>query len=397
MNKYIALLLALVLLASATTHFSETFSEGWEDRWIVSTNKQEEGTAGKFILGASLLGEEQGLKTSEDARFYSISAAFDEFSNEGQDLVFQFSISHSQSIDCGGGYIKLLPPGFDQENFNGETPYHIMFGPDICGATKRTHVILSKGGENHLVNKEVRCESDVFTHVYTLVIHPDNTYDVKIDGEVKQTGTIEDDWDILPPKTIPDPNESKPSDWVDEKMIPDPEDVKPADWDDEPMEIADPEAVKPEDWDDDLDGDWVAPTIPNPEYKGEWRPRMIENPEYKGEWVHPEIDNPEYKPDPTLYQYTFGGVGIEIWQVKAGTVFDNILVTDSVEEAEAAATAILAVQASEKEVKKAQDEAEAEQRRIEAEAAEAAAAAAEAEAAETVDEPVAEPEVKEDL
>jgi len=63
---------------------------------------------------------------------------------------------------------------------------------------------------------------------------------------------------------------------------------------------------------------------------------MIENPAYKGPWVHPQIPNPEYKADPTLYEYkSFGAVGLEIWQVKSGTVFDNILVTDSIDEANA--------------------------------------------------------------
>lgn len=101
------------------------------------------------------------------------------------------------------------------------------------------------------------------------------------------------------------------------------------------MQIEDPDAEKPEDWDDDLDGEWEAPTIDNPEYKGEWKPKQIDNPDYEGPWVHPMIDNPDYEADDTLYLYKdIGGVGIELWQVKSGTIFDNILVTDSVEEAE---------------------------------------------------------------
>lgn len=47
--------------------------------------------------------------------------------------------------------------GFDinQKNFYGETPYNVMFGPDICGPTKRVHVILTKNGINHLIKKEI--------------------------------------------------------------------------------------------------------------------------------------------------------------------------------------------------------------------------------------------------
>lgn len=70
----------------------------------------------------------------------------------------------------------------------------------------------------------------------------------------------------MPPKKIKDPNQSKPDDWDDKPTIPDPEDKKPEDWD-KPEHIPDPEATKPEDWDDEMDGEWEAPMIDNPEYK----------------------------------------------------------------------------------------------------------------------------------
>jgi len=34
--------------------------------------------------------------------------------------------------------------------------------------------------------------------------------------------------------------------------------------DDEPDFVPDPEASKPDDWDEEEDGEWEAPTIPNP-------------------------------------------------------------------------------------------------------------------------------------
>lgn len=33
-------------------------------------------------------------------------------------------------------------------------------------------------------------------------------------------------------------------------------------------------ALQPEDWDDEEDGEWTAPTIPNPEYKGPWKQKV---------------------------------------------------------------------------------------------------------------------------
>ena len=53
-----------------------------------------------------------------------------------------------------------------------------------------------------------------------------------------------------------------------------------------------------------------------------------------GPWVHPEIDNPDYQEDPNLHVFKdIGAVGFELWQVKAGSIFDNILVSDSIDDA----------------------------------------------------------------
>jgi len=360
--KTISIVLLLAAQALATVYFSETFSGDWESRWVKSKSKESEGTQGpwkvshgKFYNDAE---EDKGLQTGTDARFYQISAKFSPFSNKGKKLIVQYSVKHEQNIDCGGGYLKLLPSGTDQANFDGNKDYYIMFGPDICGSsTKRTHLIFTNKGRNHLIKKEIRVESDELTHLYTLIVNPDNTYQVNIDGKEAAAGSIKDDFDILPPKEIPDPAAKKPSDWVDERQIPDPTDVKPSDWDSVPREIKDPDARKPEDWDDELDGVWEAPMTPNPDYKGEWRARMIDNPAYKGEWVHPKVANPDYHDDDTLYQFSDIGVfGIEVWQVKAGTIFDNIIVTDDAAEAEKWAAKTVKTQDGEKQMKDKADE-----------------------------------------
>lgn len=348
-------------------YFDDDFTkDGWDSRWVVSNWKKADGTAGTWDLSAGTYhtdaNAEKGLHTTTDARFYAISTKLAKpFSNKDNTLVIQFSVKHQQNIDCGGGYLKLLPAGLDQSTFNGDAAYNIMFGPDICGAGHRiVHFILNKRGENRLIKRNVNAENDEFTHTYTAVLNKDNTYAIYIDGEKKQDGKIEDDWNILPPKEINDPSQSKPADWVDDAMMDDPEDKKPADWDSIPAEIADPDAKKPEDWDDDLDGAWEAPKIPNPAYKGVWRAKRISNPAYKGPWVHPQIPNPEYKPDATLYEFDSNAfLGIEIWQVKAGTIFDNFLVTDDLDLALERAKALNKVREGEQAAKKVADEAKA--------------------------------------
>ncbi|CDY42362.1 BnaA09g15970D [Brassica napus] len=278
---------------------------------------------------------DKGIQTSEDYRFYAISAEFPEFSNKDKTLVFQFSVKHEQKLDCGGGYMKLLSGDVDQKKFGGDTPYSIMFGPDICGySTKKVHAILTYNDANHLIKKDVPCETDQLTHVYTFILRPDATYSILIDNVEKQTGSLYSDWDLLPAKKIKDPSAKKPEDWDDKEYIPDPEDTKPAGYDDIPKEIPDTDAKKPEDWDDEEDGEWTAPTIPNPEYNGEWKPKQIKNPNYKGKWKAPMIDNPEFKDDPELYVFPkLKYVGVELWQVKSGSLFDNVLVCDDPEYA----------------------------------------------------------------
>ncbi|KAL7739557.1 hypothetical protein ACLKA6_008682 [Drosophila palustris] len=357
--KAIVLLLTIGFL-NAEVFFEEKFdNDNWKEEWIYSKHPGKE--FGKFVHSAGSFYNDaeadKGIQTSQDARFYALSKKFDGFSNKDKPLVVQFSVKHEQNIDCGGGYVKLFDCSLDQTDMHGESPYEIMFGPDICGpGTKKVHVILSYKGKNHLINKDIRCKDDVYTHFYTLIVKPDNTYEVLIDNEKVESGNLEDDWDFLAPKKIKDPNAKKPEDWDDKATIPDPDDKKPEDWD-KPEHIPDPDATKPEDWDDEMDGEWEPPMVDNPEYKGEWQPKQLDNPNYKGAWEHPEIDNPEYSADDNLYlRNEICTLGFDLWQVKSGTIFDNVLITDDIELASKVAAEVKDTQAGEKKMKELQDE-----------------------------------------
>merc|ERR1712072_722568 len=139
-------------------------------------------------------------------------------------------------------------------------------------------------------------DKDEFTHLYTLVLEKDGSYEVFLDQDSKAQGNIVDGWDF------PD------------KEIKDPEVAKPEDYDDIPAEIPDPEAEQPEDWDAEEDGEWKAP--------------MVDNPDYKGPWEHPLIPNKDYAPETYAKYKDLTTVGFELWTVNGGSIFDNILVTD---------------------------------------------------------------------
>merc|ERR1712003_599229 len=281
--------------------------------------------------------EDKGLQTAEDSKFFGISASFDSFSNEGKELIVQYQAKYEKDIECGGGYMKLGPKMDDATTFGDPTPYNIMFGPDKCGYTKRTHLIFNYKGKNVLKKSDLsyKQENDGTSHLYRLIVKPDNTARVEIDEEKIYEGSIKDDWEVLKPKEIPDPEDKKPDDWSDESMIDDPEDKKPDDWVEE-KRIVDDEAKKPDDWDDEEDGEWEAPMEDNPAYKGDWYGKRISNPAYKGVWEAKKIANPEYEDDNEVYKYDdFGFLGFDLWQVKGGSIFDNVIITDDIVEADA--------------------------------------------------------------
>lgn len=339
--------LALALFAlcgvAAEVYFEEDFSGDWEKTWTLGKSAGKEMGKWQVSPGKWFVDEEvnKGLQVTEDMRFHSISAKMPKVaSSKGKDIVVQFSakVENHQYAFCGGGYIKLLPDGLKQETFGGDDEYHIMFGPDLCGYdVSHIHAIFNHKGQNLLKSEKVSLEysdKNEYTHLYTLHVKPDGTYEIFFDLESKASGKLVDDWDF-PKPTIDDPDDKKPSDWVDETEIDDPEDKKPEGYDDIPAQIADPDATKPEDWDDEDDGEWEPPLIDNPDFKGEWVAKKIENPAYKGEWNPKQIPNKDYEEGVQLAAFDSVYVGYELWIVNNGTIFDNILVTDDIEYAKA--------------------------------------------------------------
>merc|ERR1712147_337426 len=199
-------------------------------------------------------------------------------------------------------------------------------------------------------------ENDGTSHLYRMTLKSDNTVKVEVDQTEIYSGSMKDDWELLKPKGIDDPEDKKPSDWVEDSMMDDPEDKKPDDWVTE-KRIVDAEAKKPDDWDDEEDGEWEAPMKDNPDYKGDWSAKRISNPEYKGVWEAKKIDNPEFVDDDAVYKFAeFGFIGFDLWQVKAETIFDNIIITDDVAEADAFAGKWKTLSEAEKAKKKEEDD-----------------------------------------
>jgi len=357
------------------TVFYDSFDEDFDGRWIVSQSSDYGGT---WKHAKSEGHEDYGLLVSQPAKKYGIAVDLPEkVDPKDGSVVLQYDLRLQSGLECGGAYLKFLQPqeaGWTANDFNNESPYSIMFGPDKCGATNKVHFIFrhknpnsGKYVEHHLKNPPSPA-GDKLSHVYTAVIYPNNTLKLLIDGEEKKTADLlSEDFEpaVIPPKTIPDPEDKKPEDWDDRAKIPDPDATKPDDWDedapreiedleaekpegwldDEPDEVDDPDAVKPEDWDDEEDGEWEPPkttnpkceeapgcgewkrpTKKNPAYKGKWRAPVIDNPAYQGIWAPKEIANPDYFELEKPNLEAVAAIGIEIWTMQDGILFDNILV-----------------------------------------------------------------------
>jgi len=95
----------------------------------------------------------------------------------------------------------------------------------------------------------------------------------------------------------------------------------------------------------------------NEAFKGEWYVKRISNPAYKGNWEAKKIDNPEYEDDNEVYKFAdFGFVGFDLWQVKGGSIFDNVIICDDTAEADAFAAKWKALSEHEKAEKAKEDE-----------------------------------------
>lgn len=287
---------------------------------------------GRWKIHSGKYNKDPGLTTSQDEKHYTVSAHFMPFTNEGEELYIQYEVTLFQKdLRCGGAYMKIGPTMEEPRTFGDETPFNIMFGPDRCHQLGRTHLVFQYDGRSVPKKYDIGWKQDpqFRNTLYRLAIFPNNTARVDIDMEKRYLGDMRNDWEIIEPKRIPDPDDEMPLDWHVEPMIDDATDKKPASWTDA-QRIPDMDAKPPADWDEDVDGKWLRPQKDNPEWRGPWHVRRIHNPEYKGFWEPRLMPNPEYVPNDKVYLWeNFGYVGFDLWQVFAGTMFDNIIITSN--------------------------------------------------------------------
>jgi len=377
---------------SGKYYIAETFdSKDALDGWTLSKADKEgvESEISKYngrwaveqvSEGFALTGD-LGMVLKDKARHSAISHLLAEpYVFEGNPFVVQYEVNFQNGIECGGAYLKLLTHSDDLNlaEFHDKSSYTIMFGPDKCGEDYKLHFIFRHKNpvtgefeEKHAKKPTADLKAyytDKSTHLYTLVVNPDNSFAIYVDQKLVNSGNLLSDVEpaVNPPAEIEDADDRKPEDWDEREYISDPTATKPEDWDedapakipdpdaempsdwleDEPQYIDDPDSVIPEDWDEEMDGEWEAPKVDNPKCEsasgcGVWEPPSISNPEYKGKWKAPKIKNPAYQgiwsprmiPNPGFFEdnepykmTAIGAVGFELWSMSDNIYFDNVLI-----------------------------------------------------------------------
>lgn len=358
--------------------------------WVPSTADKSDGTPylGNWLLRPSRIygayENDNALTMDTEAAFYAISKKIPQLlDNKNHDLVVQYEVKFLEPMSCGGAYVKLLAEGLDLAHFNDNWPFEIMFGPDICGSENKIYFIIKKKVGDKVIESKLRtppmARNNQLSNLYTLVVRKNLDVELRINGEVAKAGNVLNTPNFMePPLTVPelipdrdavkpqdwddrryilDPNAKKPADWEENHgvmWIPNPDVVKPPGWNDDENEreyIRNPDAIKPAEWDDEEDGEWrapmirnlkclhgcgkwEAPKIVNPNYVGEWTPPAIENPDYQGDWKPPMIKNPNFNAHLVNHITPVDAIGIEVWSMHSGVLFNNIYMGNSVKEAE---------------------------------------------------------------
>lgn len=369
--------------------------EEFYKNWVVSTGVNSDGKkhTGNWTLEAAEIlpgfKDDYALLLSANQEASAIARKLDPpINNVNKTLVVQYEVQLQKPMNCGGMYLKLLPENAEgYENFTNTSPYRIMFGPDLCGAiTNKVHFIIHRyGAEHQLVNAPFPAEPDFKSNLYTLILHPNQDFEIRVNGVVRRAGSLLDDEMFEPPLqgplTVPDPEDEVPEDWDSRRLIPDPKETekpkdwydtenaliynpharKPANWNEsKPLFIKDTSRPKPKTWNDETDGEWPGMVKLNPECEnldfskgegcGEWQRPLIRNPHYQKEWKQPLVPNPNFmgeynrktienvhrinSTNVTDLDGTIGAVGFELFTSSALVLFDNLYIGHSIIDAE---------------------------------------------------------------
>lgn len=328
-------------LPSCDYFFYENFTDNYVNkRWSMSM-KENYNSKWKldYLYQVSTRTGERGMITTEKGKSHLVGTKFNETLSikENESLIFQFESRNQIVMGCTSFLMRIHTSNtYNPREETNSTEKFLEFGPDFCenkGSVINFYSNIDGKLQKHKLRHNITSPFDDISHLYTLILRYDNSFEYLVDQKSLFKGSIGNSFIpyVYEPEFIDDPNDLKPSDWEDEELIPDPKIKKPDEWnDDEPEYIIDPLKKHPPDgWlledkefiknpNFDLSrrhftnekslpliknpkcvsapgcGPYNPPKIKNPKYKGKWIQPMIKNPKYKGHWAPRQIKNENY-------------------------------------------------------------------------------------------------------
>ncbi|CAK9293995.1 unnamed protein product [Gordionus sp. m RMFG-2023] len=212
-------------------YFSETFENlvEYNAKWVKSQSfKLIDGKKYKYdgvwgLENAIKNGhvEDNGLLMKVRSKHYAISTPlFQPFQFDIYPFMLQYEVKFQKLVKCSGAYVKLISrrPDLNLLLFNASTPYTLMFGPDLCGNDPKLHFVIGYRDPLNGIWEERHCKrsahslisyfpttghdsespastsNSTLTRLFTLILKPDSTFMLKIDNKVVNSGHLSRDF-----------------------------------------------------------------------------------------------------------------------------------------------------------------------------------------------------------
>jgi hypothetical protein len=235
------LFIALVAAKTGSVHpfFHSFTTPDWQAAWVPTHAPNFTGNWTWDVSRApqTIIGEHMLYAATPNA-FHAISSRLKvPFDPTFHTLILQYELRFEAGFICSGGYVKLFGIDFDQTSLTNESTFLLMFGPDFCGDKKHRQFIFKqtnnfRSEDKSLINPPPAA-ADLLTNLYTLVIRPNNSFEIRTNDHKVRTGSLLTDFTppVNRPAILDDPTDVRPSDWDDRRMTADPTQPKPEDWD----------------------------------------------------------------------------------------------------------------------------------------------------------------------
>lgn len=138
-------------------------------------------------------------------KFYDISADIGKtINNRGKLLIISYTMKQEKDENHTMASIKLFGEGLNQKRLNQSTDYEICFGPNYGSTNDKRHFdyFMRFGNQTYQSSRILHCIMDKYTHMFTLIIRPNNTAQLLVDGKPIHEGLLREDFDVLGPRLV---------------------------------------------------------------------------------------------------------------------------------------------------------------------------------------------------